>query len=197
MSSDDKTTAPPVPLVVNDLQKLPLRELLDLATQAGLRLRTDFTRRHLILDLIRHRLSSGGVVTGTALLERSQESAALRWAAYDLRPGPDDVTVPRDLAKKYALQSGIMLHCVLRLPRDREQGLIVEEILTIEGIPVAEWQTPTEFEKLTPLFPNRRVFLETPVEPEIAARAVDLLTPIGMGQRGLIAAPPRAGWPGR
>jgi transcription termination factor Rho len=50
-----------------------------------------------------------------------------------------------------------------------------------------------EFEKLTPLFPNRRVFLETPVDPEVGARAVDLLSPIGMGQRGLIAAPPRAG----
>jgi transcription termination factor Rho len=86
-----------------------------------------------------------------------------------------------------------MVEAKLRLPRDREQGLVAEEILSIEGIPVAEWKPPVEFEKLTPLFPNRRVFLETPVDPEVAARAVDLLAPIGMGQRGLIAAPPRAG----
>jgi transcription termination factor Rho len=70
---------------------------------------------------------------------------------------------------------------------------MAEEILFIEGIPAAEWKPPLEFEKLTPLFPNRRVFLETTSEPDLAARAVDLITPIGMGQRGLIAAAPRAG----
>jgi transcription termination factor Rho len=132
-------------------------------------------------------------VTGTGLLERSQDFWNLRWTAYDLRPGPDDVFVPYALIKKLSLQPGVMVEAKLRLPRDREQGLVAEEILSIEGIPVAEWKPPVEFEKLTPLFPNRRVFLETPVDPEVAARAVDLLAPIGMGQRGLIAAPPRAG----
>jgi transcription termination factor Rho len=66
-------------------------------------------------------------------------------------------------------------------------------LIKIEGIPVAGWKPPLEFEKLTPLFPNRRIFLETPTNPELAARAVDLIAPLGMGQRGLIAAAPRAG----
>lgn len=181
------------PLVLNEIQKLPLRELIRLNEESGLRIRTDCTRRHLVVDQARHRLYAGGRVLGTGLLERSQDFWCLRWAAYDLRPGPDDVTVPYALVKKFSLQPGVMLEVFLRLPKDREQGLVVDEIVSIEGIPAAGWQPPVEFDKLTPLFPNRRVFLETPVDPEVAARAVDLLAPIGMGQRGLIAAPPRAG----
>jgi transcription termination factor Rho len=188
----ESAEAPP-PLVLNDIQKLPLWELIGLNERAGLRLRTDATRRHLVFDQARHRLHAGGRVTGTGLLERSQDSWNLRWAAYDLRPGPDDVMVPFAQIKKLSLQPGVMVEARLRLPRDREQGLVVDEILAIEDIPAAEWKPPVEFEKLTPLFPNRRVFLETPVDPEVGARAVDLLAPIGMGQRGLIAAPPRAG----
>jgi transcription termination factor Rho len=86
-----------------------------------------------------------------------------------------------------------MLQVKVRLPRDREHGLVVDEILSIEDILSSEWQPPLEFDKLTPLFPNRRVFLETPRDSELSARAVDLVAPLGMGQRGLIAAPPRAG----
>ncbi|MFM8365432.1 MAG: transcription termination factor Rho [Verrucomicrobiota bacterium] len=183
----------PPPLFLNEIQSLPLHELIELVRQCGLRLRSDFTRRHLVVDLARQRLYAGGRVTGTGLLERSQDQWNLRWTAYDLRPGPDDVFVPYPLIKKSQLQPGVMLEVSLRLPRDREQGLVVDEILSIESIPAAEWTPPLEFDKLTPLFPNRRVFLETPVDPEVASRAVDLLAPLGMGQRGLIAAPPRAG----
>ncbi|MFZ4587480.1 MAG: transcription termination factor Rho [Terrimicrobiaceae bacterium] len=186
-------TEPPPPLVVNALQKLTLREIAERSASLGLRTRIEFTRRHLIFDQVRHQLYLGGTATGTGMLERVQDFHVLRWAAADLRPGPDDVLVPNALVKKFSLQPGVMLECRFRLPRDREQGLVAEEILSIESIPAAEWQPPLEFDKLTPLFPNRRVLLETPTDPEPAARAVDLVAPLGMGQRGLIAAPPRAG----
>ena len=183
----------PESIVMNELQKLPLTALIERSVSAGLRIRTDLTRRHLVVDQVRHSLQNGGVVTATGLLERAQEGSNLRFAAYDLRPGVDDLLVPHALIKKYSLQSGLMLQVKVRLPRDREHGLVVDEILSIEDIPSSEWQPPLEFDKLTPLFPNRRVFLETPRDSELAARAVDLVAPLGMGQRGLIAAPPRAG----
>ena len=181
------------PIVLQEIQKLPLRELIRLNEAAGLRIRTDCTRRHLVLDLVRQTLQAGSHVTGTGLLERAQDTWNLRWPAYDLRPGSDDILVPQALVKKLSLQPGVMLEGKVRLPRDREQGLVMEEIHAVEGIPVTDWKVPVEFEKLTPLFPNRRIFLETPIDPEVGARAVDLLSPIGMGQRGLIAAPPRGG----
>lgn len=184
---------PPQPIVINDLQRLPLRELISGNQALGLRIRPDSTRRHFIVDRIRHAKLQGGRVTGTGLFERTQDHSMIRWAAHDLRPGPEDVAIPPVLVKKYSLQPGVMLECVVRLPCDRELGLVAEEILTIEGCPVDEWKTPVAFDKLTPLFPNRRFFLEKQQNPEVAARAVDLVTPVGMGQRGLIAAPPRAG----
>ena len=194
MSSTETPSAPsPAPLVMNELQKLPLTALIELSVEAGLRIRTDLTRRHLVVDQVRHSLHNGGTVTATGLLERAQEGSSLRFTAYDLRPGVDDLLVPHALIKKFSLQSGLMLQVKVRLPRDREHGLVVDEILSIEDIPSSEWQPPLEFDKLTPLFPNRRVFLETPRDSELAARAVDLVAPLGMGQRGLIAAPPRAG----
>ena len=186
-------TDPPEPLSLNDLQKLPLEDLLTRAQEVGVRVRPDATRHPLILDQARFQLSKGGILTGTGLLERNADSGVLRWAAFDLRPGPEDVFVPHTMLRQYGLQSGLMLKCTIRLPRDRERGLVVDTILEIEGIPAGEWKPPTEFDKLTPLFPNRRIFLETVTDPELAARAVDLVSPLGMGQRGLIAAPPRAG----
>jgi len=193
MSSTETPTRPTDPLLINELQKLTLNSLIERSLEAGLRIRPDLTRRHLVVDQVRHRLSSGGTVSGTGLLERGQDGATLRWPAYDLRPGVDDLLVPQALIKNLSLHSGLMLEVTTRLPRDREHGLVVNDIISIEGIPVAEWKPPLEFDKLTPLFPNRRVLLETPKDSELAARAVDLVAPLGMGQRGLIAAPPRAG----
>jgi transcription termination factor Rho len=185
--------SPPPPLALNELQRIPLDRLIVRAGEVGLRVRPDSTRHHLVLDQARHQLHQGGVLTGEGLLEKNGDAGVIRWAAFDLRPGPEDIFVPAAVMRQYALQPGLMLAFTIRLPRDRERGLTVDVLQTIEGIPVSEWKPPLEFEKLTPLFPNRRILLETAVNPEVAARAVDLVAPLGMGQRGLIASPPRAG----
>lgn len=180
-------------LDLEELQSLPLTELGARALALSLRLRPDATRRHLILDQARHQLNQGGLLVATGLLELSGDVGTLRWPAFQLRPGPDDVFVPVALIRKHKLRAGLMIRCGLRLPKDRERGLVAEEILEIEGGPVAEWSCEADFDKLTPLFPDRRILLENDGEDGISARAVDLLAPIGMGQRGLIVAPPRAG----
>ena len=192
MSSPEAPTPPP-PLVLNDLQRLPLDRLIARAAEVELRVRPDSTRHHLVLDQARHQLQRGGVLTGKGLLEKSGDAGVIRWTAFDLRPGPEDIYVTGGMMREYRLGPGLMLEFTIRLPKDRERGLVAGALITIEGIPVAEWKPPLEFEKLTPLFPNRRIFLETPTNPELAARAVDLIAPLGMGQRGLIAAAPRAG----
>jgi transcription termination factor Rho len=192
MSSPEAPTPPP-PLVLNDLQRLPLDQLIARAAGVDLRVRPDSTRHHLVLDQARQQLQKGGVLTGKGLLEKSGDAGVIRWTAFDLRPGPEDIYVPGGMMREYRLEPGLMLEFTIRLPKDRERGLVAGALIKIEGIPVAGWKPPLEFEKLTPLFPNRRIFLETPTNPELAARAVDLIAPLGMGQRGLIAAAPRAG----
>lgn len=178
---------------INALHKLTIKELSARALQLGLRLRVEASRHHMVLDQVRVHLTQGHDVEATGFLEMNGDQGTLRWPAFSLRPGPDDVYIPATLLRSYKLQSGLMVKCMLRLPRDKERGLVAASVVEIENIPVAQWQTPVDFDKLTPLFPNRRIFLEAAVNPSINARAVDLICPLGMGQRGLIVAPPRAG----
>jgi transcription termination factor Rho len=91
------------------------------------------------------------------------------------------------------LRNGNRLTARIRPPRDRERFMTVERILNIEGIPVDEWKETTEFEKLTAMHPNERIVLENPRSRSITTRAIDLISPLGRGQRGLIVAPPRTG----
>src|SRR5207253_6101009 len=77
--------------------------------------------------------------------------------------------------------------------RDREKLIMLDEVEAIEGVPIAEWKAPTAFDNLTPQFPQGRIMLENPKTNSISARAVDLLAPLGRGQRGLIVAAPRVG----
>jgi transcription termination factor Rho len=81
----------------------------------------------------------------------------------------------------------------MRPPRDREKFMAVEEIISIEGVPAAEWHETTEFDKLTALHPRERIVLENVKSHSITGRALDLISPLGRGQRGLIVAPPRTG----
>ena len=188
-----QASAVPQPLSLNDLQQLSLEKLASRGIELGMRLRAETSRHHMVLDQARFHLGQGGAVFATGFLELTADHGILRWPAFNLKPGPDDASIPASLFRALELRPGVILRCLLRLPQDRERGLVVESILEIEGIPASQWQTPPEFEKLTPLFPDRRIFLEAAQSPSISARAVDLIAPLGMGQRGLIVAPPRAG----
>ena len=92
---------------------------------------------------------------------------------------PEDVFVPRAIVQQFHLRSGQHLAGTLRLPRDREKGLVLDQVTTIEGAPAEQWTEPPDFEKLTPQFPQGRIMLENPKTNSISARAVDLLTPLG------------------
>jgi transcription termination factor Rho len=190
-SEPQRTVADPISL--NDLQALTLPALIERANGLGLHLRPESTRRHIILDQARAQLNREGVVTATGLLEANGEHGVLRWPHFSLRPGPDDIFIPSAMMRQFQLKPGLMIECEIRLPRERERGLVANSILRIENIAVDQWQPLEDFDKLTPLFPNRRVFLESAKNPTLSARAVDIIAPLGMGQRGLIVAPPRAG----
>ncbi|GAB4179238.1 MAG: transcription termination factor Rho [Terrimicrobiaceae bacterium] len=184
--------APPPPITLDDMHRTALPALLAEANKFGLRIRAEASRRHIVLDLARYHLSQGGEVTAEGILEMNGEHGTLRWLRFSLKPGPDDVFVHRELLKRLKLKSGLRMKCTLKLP-DKDRGLAAASIVEIEGIPVADWQELPDFDKLTPLFPDQRVFLDGPAYSALSARAVDLLAPLGMGQRGIIAAPPRSG----
>jgi len=181
------------PLSLNEIQALGLTRLSQRGVDLGLRIRQEASRHQMVFDQVRHHLAQGGRAEATGFLEFSGDQGVLRWPAANLKAGPDDVFVPAALLRTLGLRAGLMLHCSLRLPKDKERSLVAEKILAIEGIPTTQWEAPVEFDKLTPLFPDRRIFLESKQFPSISARAVDLIAPLGMGQRGIIAASPRTG----
>ncbi len=186
--------APPRPLNLAELQELSVDKLDSLARELDVRLYAGRSRHYHILDTIRAALGRGGTVTTEGFLDEVGDSFGfLRSPRLNFLPVPEDVCVPRALIQKHGLRLGQQLAGTVRLPRDREKSLMLDQITTIEGQPAEQWVQPTDFEKLTPQFPQGRIMLENPKTNSISARAVDLIAPLGRGQRGLIVAPPRVG----
>ena len=182
------------PLDLNKLQRLSTDELHALARNFNLRLYPARSRHYQILDLVRAALQSGATVTAEGFLEQTGESfGALRWPELNFLPVPEDVCVSRPLIEQFHLRPGQHLAGTVRLPREREKSLVLDKVQATEGQPADQWNAPTEFDKLTPQFPQGRIMLENPKTNSISARAIDLLAPLGRGQRGLIVAPPRVG----
>jgi len=193
-SSTAAGTAATTVLDLNELQNLSPEDLGSLAGEFRLHLHLARSRHHHIVDLVRAALGRGSTVTAEGFLDQVAESfGSLRWPQLNFLPVPEDVYVPRTIIQRFHLRPGQELAGTLRLPRDREKGLVLNEVTTIEGQPADQWEAPTDFDKLTPQFPHGRIMLENPKTNSISARAVDLLAPLGRGQRGLIVAPPRVG----
>ena len=190
-SSEQQAIPTPAPLSINELQALTYHQLLEQHQQLALPTPHDSSRHGLITAQARHQIFSGGELTACGILEFSPENPFLRWPAFNFKPCPEDVVVPVGLLKQYALRPGLSLQGKVHILNNRR--LTLETITTIEGIPLEEWKTPKEFDQLTAAFPTRRLFLEQPNHTNDAARVVDLIAPLGMGQRGLIIAPPRVG----
>ncbi len=181
-------------LHLNELQTVSEQKLKALAREWDLQLHPARSRHHHILDVIRAALSAGATVTAEGFLDQiSDSSAMLRWPHLNFLPVPEDVSVPRAIVEQYHLRPGQKLAGTIRLPVNREKFLTLESVTSIEGQPADQWREPIDFEKLTPQFPQGRIILENAKTNSISARAVDLLAPLGRGQRGLIVAPPRAG----
>jgi transcription termination factor Rho len=181
-------------LDLNELQKLSGEELESLAREFDLRLHPARSRHYQIVDLIRAALQQGATVTAQGFLDPMSDSVGfLRWPELNFLPVPEDVSVPRGIIEQFHLRAGQDLAGTLRLPREREKSFVLDQLKTIEGAPAEQWSEPTDFDKLTPQFPQGRIMLENPKTNSISARAIDLLAPLGHGQRGLIVAPPRVG----
>jgi len=181
-------------LDLNALQALAPTELDDLCRRLDVRLHPGRTRHFQILDVIRCALSQNITVTVSGFFDQVADSfALLRFPALNFLPVPEDVGVPRATVQRFHFKPGHLITGTLRPPRDREKLIMLDQVTTIEGKPADEWRELTAFDDLTPLYPEGRIMLEHPKNESISARAVDLLTPLGKGQRGLIVAAPRVG----
>ncbi|MDR3402699.1 MAG: transcription termination factor Rho [Chthoniobacter sp.] len=187
---------PPVPakLWIDELHRETLGQLLERAAALRFRINPDKTRHHIVFDLLRAYAQRGTELFADGILELApQGSGFLRWPRYNFRSLPQDVYVPSQVERQLFLRNGNRLTARIRSPRDREKFMTIDRVLTIEDIPVESWVETTEFDRLTALHPTERIILENTKVKSITPRAIDLIAPLGRGQRGLIVAPPRTG----
>ncbi len=150
-------------------------------------------RHEIIFAAIRNYLSRGGAVTATGCLKVEKEGYGfLRSAKTNFLACPEDVFIPQQQIRRHALRTGDIVEGPIRDPRDKDRYFVLGNVVSVNGKTPSEAARIVHFENLTPTFPKRRIVLET-TPGELSTRVVDLFTPIGFGQRGLIVAPPRVG----
>lgn len=181
-------------LHLNELHAMSHAELAERATELRIRFNADRSSHHLALDLLKFYGSRGVELRAEGVVEMTGDNQGfLRWPKFSFKPYPEDVSIPRSMIARYGLQQGHLVEALIRPPRDKERGMVLDRVVSIEGIPADKWEEPKPFDNLTPLFPNHRLVLENNVTRSLVGRAVDLITPLGRGQRALIVAPPRGG----
>ena len=181
-------------LELSRLHQLSHPVLLELTRQFNLRVSHERTRHQLIFDLLKAYSTRGVQVIGEGMLEITSENYGfLRWERYNFTPCPEDVYVSAAILKKHGIRPGNKVRGYIRGPKEKEKFMAMEQVISIEGIPLESWSEPKHFDQLTALFPDKRILLENPKSRSVSARAVDLIAPLGRGQRGLIVAAPRTG----
>lgn len=181
---------------INDFQKLTSTQLQAKVQELSARwIPGDLKRRQLVSGLARALSMGGSRVYATGVISRGRlaRQYALRYAKHSFRPGADDVLVSQELMDRHGLRLGNEVKVQVRGQQRWEHPILATEVTEIEGIPAAEYVQPPEFDQLTPLIPQKRLLLENKDMDSPAMRMLDLVAPLGMGQRALVVAPPRGG----
>jgi len=186
----------PVPesLHINEFQKTPLAALHEIAQEIGLRVAGVRSKHQLVFEILKFYGHRGTKMVAEGFLDYAGDHYGfLRWPEFSFAANADDVSIGSALIRRHELRQGQRVKCLVRGPRDREKHLVAEELLEIEGVPADEWAPPAGFDDLKAMFPSERLILETPGSTVASPRVIDLIAPLGKGQRGLIVAPPRGG----
>ncbi|MHC4835642.1 MAG: transcription termination factor Rho [Planctomycetota bacterium] len=180
-------------LHIADLQNLEVSELHKIATNEGITDCMGMTKQELIFRILKERVRQDGLMYGEGVLEVLPDGFGfLRSTKYNYLASPDDVYVSPSQIRRFGLRSGNIVSGQIRPPKESEKYFA---LLRVEAINFQEPDKLVEkvvFRDLTPLHAEERLMLETSAE-ELSMRIIDLATPIGKGQRGLIVAPPRTG----
>lgn len=173
------------------LQSKSVPELYQIAAHLQISGTRKMKKSDLILSILQN--AQEGEIWAEGVLEIMSEGYGfLRSPAYNYHPSPDDVYISPSQIRKFDLQTGDTVAGAARPPKENERYLALLRVEEVNGQPPHVAQQRVSFEHLTPLFPCERIRLET-TQDEISMRIMDLVTPIGKGQRGLIVAPPRTG----
>ena len=176
-----------------ELKSKKIGELVDVAKTFKIEGATGMRKQDLIFSILQAQTEQNGVISGDVVLEILPDGFGfLRSPDSNYLPGPDDIYVSPSQIRRFSLKTGDTVSGQIRPPKEGERYFA---LLKVENINFEDPEAAADkilFDNLTPLYPTERLKLET--DPKnLSTRIMDLLTPIGMGQRGLIVSPPRAG----
>ena len=178
---------------ITELQKMTIKELQDTAKREGIKEYTGLKKQDLIFKILKERVNQNGLMYGEGVVEVLPEGFGfLRSPDYNYLPCPDDIYISPSQIRRFGIRTGAVVSGQIRPPKDTERYFA---LLRVEAINFENPEIMGEkivFDDLTPLHPAERLFLEKDAT-ELETRIMDLVTPIGKGQRGLIVAPPRTG----
>jgi len=178
---------------IENLRKLPIGELVSIATELGIEHPNELKRQDIIFEILKSQVAQGGFILFTGILEIMQDGYGfLRAIDQSFSDSMHDAYVSSTQIKRFALRNGDTVTGQVRPPKDQERYYALLKIEAINYLPPEESKKRPLFENLTPLYALEQLVLE--YKPEnLTGRMMDLFSPIGKGQRGLIVAPPRSG----
>ena len=180
-------------LNIVELKEMSISELSEVAKQLNVSGASGLRKQELIFKILEAQTEKNGLIFGEGVLEILPDGFGfLRAPSYNYLPGPDDIYVSPSQIRRFDLHTGDTVSGQVRPPKESERyfALLKVEAINYENPELAK--DKILFDNLTPLYPDERIHLEAKND-DISTRIMDLLTPIGKGQRGLIVAPPRTG----
>ncbi|MGV6814922.1 MAG: transcription termination factor Rho [Phycisphaerales bacterium] len=180
-------------LTIADFQRMSHEELIKIADKEGLEEFHQLPNQDLIFKILKARAAKQGIMFGEGTLQiMSDGFGFLRSAELSYLPGPDDIYVSPSQIRRFGLRRGMNIRGAVRPPKESERYFALLKVAKINGRDPEAVHDLVNFEDMIPMHPDRRLLLETTPE-NIEMRIMDLVAPIGMGQRALIVAPPRTG----
>ncbi len=177
---------------IKEYESMTLGELRSEAKKVALDGYMELPKRELIIEILKKQTSNDGFVFVEGILEIQKDGSHGILRTDGLLPGDNDVYISGSQMKKFSLRTGDEVAGPARLPKEKEKYLSLLRVDTVYGKPAAKAANRPQFMKMTPIFPNKQIKLET--KPEvISTRIIDLLSPIGFGQRSMVVSPPKAG----
>lgn len=195
-SQGDTTMAKSTSLNLSDLKAQTAADLLSMAEGLGIENASMMRKGEIMFQILRERADEGWTIHGDGVLEVLQDGFGfLRSPEANYLPGPDDIYVSPDTIRQHSLRTGDTVEGEIRSPEDAERYFALTSVSEVNFGDPEKARHKIAFDNLTPLYPNERLIMEIedPTIKDKSARVIDLVSPIGKGQRSLIVAPPRTG----
>jgi transcription termination factor Rho len=176
------------------LKDMSISQLTAVAKEMGIDGASGLRKQELIFKVLATQTEKSGLIFSEGVLETLPDGFGfLRAPEYNYLPGPDDIYVSPSQIRKFDLRTGDTISGQIRPPKEGERYFALIKVEAINFEAPEHSREKVFFDNLTPLYPDEQLKMETPLPENIAARVIDLVTPIGKGQRALIVAPPRTG----